>query len=262
MIRNREVLLSEIHPPTLQPRLDAEDPGIAELAANIERHGLFTPLVVTPIEGGYRLIAGNRRLKALQRLGRKSAPCRIMVVEPAEADEITIAENLIRRNLSPVEEAYAFGMYLQSTGETQEQLADALGKERTYVTRRLLLLDLDDMTLGALEENLITLSQALLLRQLDTIETRERFIEHAQKYGANTRVMQTWVANYKKEQARVRAAEDRDLEPQEYQPPREVMMACDRCGTPTNYNSLRPAYFCPKCIQATAAYRAAKEGEV
>jgi len=214
---------------------------------------------VTPEGDGYRLLAGNRRLQALHSIGAKKAACNVVEVDEALADEITIAENLIRLNLSPVEEAYAFAVYLERTGESHEKLANRLGKERTYVTRRLGLLDLDDLTLGALEDGMINLSQALLLRQVEDPDIRTRFIEHAVEYGASTRVMTYWIANYAKEQARAKAEDGRDLEPDEVHVPREVFMACDRCGDPTSYDLLRPAYLCPTCKRLLAQHRIAHE---
>ena len=261
MIENREIPLADIHPPKLQPRLAEEDDDLDELVASIAAHGLISPLAVTPTDEGYQLLAGNRRYHALQRLGWTTAPCRVIHASPELADEITIAENLIRRNLSPLEEAYAFAMYLGRTESSQEALAERMGKERTYVTRRLLLLDLDDLTLGALEDGIINLSQALILRQVEDPAMRERLVEHAQTYGANVRTMQYWVSSYNKEQTAAARAQEQGVEPAAYQPPREVYMACDRCGNPTSYATLRPVYLCPNCHHALAAYRAAKEGE-
>lgn len=261
MITNKSIPLSQIHPPRLQPRLEEDDKEIQELAASIQAQGLIAPLAVMSTGDGYQILAGNRRYKALRMIGAETVDCRVFTVDLDMGDQITIAENLIRRNLSVVEEAYAFAVYLNRTGESHEWLAGKLGKERTYVTRRLLILDLDDTTLAALEEGIINLTQALILRQLDRPEIREKLIEHAQKYGANARIMQQWVDGWKKEQAAARAADQRELQPGEYQPSREVFMACDRCGDPTSYDVLRSIYVCPPCRQATAAYRVIKEGE-
>lgn len=261
MITNLRIQLHRIKPPTLQPRLDQNDPELDELVASIKAHGLFNPLTITHDGEDFRLLAGNRRLAALKRLGMEFAPCRVLDADSDLADQVTIAENLIRRDLSPVEEAYAFAIYLDRSASTQAQLAQTLGKERTYVTRRLMLLDLDDATLGALEGGTINLSQAIILRQLDDPAVRMRFIEHADTYGANVRTMQYWVSNHLKEDARARAANGQSLTPDQIQPPRQVFMACDRCGTATPYETLRPAYLCSKCSHGLAAYRAAKAGE-
>jgi len=251
-----EIKLDLILPPRIQPRLEQDNAGIQELAASIQRHGLLSPLTVTPDGDSYRLLAGNRRLQALHSIGATTAPCN--VISPADFDpgEITLAENLIRLNLSPVEEAYAFALHLNNTGETQDELAQRLGQERTYVTRRLLLLDLDDITLGALQDGLINLSQALLLRRIEDPNVRERFIEHTQTYGANVRTMQYWITNYEKEQARAAAAGDDTQQPITFEPPRQTFMACDRCGNATAYDLLRPAYLCPDCKTNIISHRA------
>lgn len=253
------IALHLIQPPRLQPRLNENDPGIAELASSIERHGLLSPLTIIEENGQYRLLAGNRRLHALRMLGRTHASCNVVTPDPELEDEITIAENLIRLDLSPVEEAYAFAVHLDRTGQSHDALADQLGKERTYVTRRLLLLDLDDITLGAIEEGLINLSQALLLRRIDKPEIRERFIEHAVQYGANVRVMTHWINNYEREQARATAENGRELQANDIIPPREVMMTCDRCGTPTSYDAIRPLYCCKDCVRAIISHKALQE---
>lgn len=253
----QNIPLDQIKPPRLQPRLQDRDDDIQNLAASIVRHGLLSPLTVTPDGDGYRLLAGNRRRKALQSIDAQTADCNVVEVDGSLGDEITIAENLIRLDLSPVEEAYAFALHLERTGESHQELAHHLNKERTYVTRRLLLLDLDNITLGALEEGLINLSQALLLRRIDDPEIRKKFIGHANEYGANVRVMTHWVANYEKDAARIRAAEGREPTTQDIEPARQVYMECDRCGDPTSYDVLRPVYLCPGCKRLLAQHKIA-----
>lgn len=256
----RNVFLADILSPKLQPRLQENDPGIAELAASIERHGLISPLTVTPEGDQYRLLAGNRRLKALEVIGVNKAACSIVTVEEDFGAEITIAENLLRRDLSPVEEAYAFALYLNAHGATHEELAGRLGKERTYVTRRLMLLDLDDNSLGAVEDGIISLSEALLLRRVDDLEVRLKFIEHADRFGCTVRVMEYWVTNYLTQKEAIAREEGRELTPEEVHVPREVMMRCDRCSEPTRYNELQMAYVCPGCYRRMVSERLVREG--
>ncbi len=251
----KNIALTDILPPRLQPRLDETDPGIQELAASIKRHGLISPLTVTPDGDKYRLLAGNRRYKALTMIGAQKAPCVIAKVDDTIQDEITIAENLLRKDLSPVEEAYAFALYLDATECTQDDLAERIGKERTYVTRRLMLLDLDDNSLGAIEDGIITLSEALYLRRVDDPEVRLKFIEHAAKYGCTARVMEYWVTDYLKRREAIRRAEEREITADEVSVPREVMMRCDRCGNPTRYNDLQTAYLCPTCYRRLVSER-------
>lgn len=252
----QEIPLSQIRPPRLQPRLQLDSDAIEELAISIERHGLISPLTVVADDGGYRLLAGNRRYHALQRLAVSLAPCNVVDPDPLLEDEITIAENLLRLNLTPIEEAYAFALYLEQSKDSQDDLARRLGKERTYVTRRLLLLDLDDTTLGALQDGLINLSQALLLRRIADPAIRAKFIEHTEQFGANVRTMTYWVTNYLREEARAQAANEAPTTEATFQSPRQTFMGCDRCTEATAYDLIRPVYLCPKCQKAIQSFHA------
>lgn len=255
----REIPIHLILEPRLKPRLADIASDVTNLAASIKRQGLISPLVVVQEDDKYRLLAGNRRLYALRSLNRRTAECRVVIADPELQDEITLAENLQRKNLSAVEEGYAFAIYLQKTGNSHTELADNLGKERTYVTRRLMVLDLDDNSLAALEEGIINLSQALLLRRVDNAETRARFIEHAQTYGANVRVMAYWVTKWEETQAAEKARGEKGTKATDYTPPREIYMACDRCDKPTNYSQLKALYVCPACHRLIHTFRLTKE---
>jgi len=255
----REIPSHLILEPRLKPRLADISSDGAGLAASIKRQGLISPLVVIQENDKYRLLAGNRRLYALRSLNRRTAECRVVQIDPTLWDEITLVENLQRKDLSALEEGYAFAIYLQKTGDSHTELADRIGKERTYVTRRLMVLDLDDNTLAALEENIINLSQALLLRRVDDAETRARFIEHTQTYGANVRVMAYWVTKWEEAQAAQKASGEKGTRATDYTPPREIYMACDRCDEPTSYSQLKALYVCPKCHKLIHTFRLTKE---
>ena len=258
VMKIKNIALADILPPRLQPRLLESDPGIQELATSIKRHGLISPLTVTPDGDQYRLLAGNRRLQALTMIGARKAACNVISVDAGVGDEITMVENLLRKDLSAVEEAYAFALYLDATEASQDDLADKLGKERTYVTRRLMLLDLDDNSLGAIEDGIISLSEALQLRKVDDLEVRLKFIEHAVKYGCTARVMEYWVTNYLQQSEAIRRSEAREMGAEEVQVPREVMMRCDGCSTPTPYGELETMYMCVACKRRILTERLVK----
>jgi len=260
-MRVKNIPLEQIKPPRLDPRLSLDEAAIEELAQSIKRHGLISPLTVTPDDGGYRLLAGRRRYLALKLIEAKSAPCVVVEAPDELQDEITIVENLLRQDLSPVEEAYALALYLNRFECTQQELAERLGKDRTWVTKRLALLDLDEHTLGAIEQGVITMSEALELRRVDDLEVRHKFIEHAAKYGCTVQLMRYWVAGYLKQKATLEAEEGRSPQAHEVEAPREVYMACDRCGKATSYTSLKAAYLCPECFRLMALQRLAQEGQ-
>ncbi len=135
---------SLIVPNPNQPRRIFDDAKIDELASSIEASGMLQPLVVRATAGGYELIAGERRLRAAQRLGLSEVP--IIIHETADPSSLLLAliENLQREDLNPVEEAAAFAELQEQFNLTQEQVAERVGRSRSAVANSLRLLSLPD----------------------------------------------------------------------------------------------------------------------
>ena len=135
---------SLIVPNPNQPRRVFDDAKIDELARSIEASGMLQPLVVRTTAGGYELIAGERRLRAAQRLELSEVP--IIIHETADLNSLLLAliENLQREDLNPVEEAAAFAELQEQFNLTQEQVAERVGRSRSAVANSLRLLSLPD----------------------------------------------------------------------------------------------------------------------
>ncbi|MEQ8353768.1 MAG: ParB/RepB/Spo0J family partition protein [Leptospiraceae bacterium] len=127
------IRLDRIHPSEEQPRKD-RTLGVDELAESIKKDGLLSPIVVTRAGEGYRIIAGERRFHALNRLGWKEAECRIISREERDYYRIAIIENLQRENLSAQEEAEALLRLKQQESYSDAELAQLVGKSRNYIT--------------------------------------------------------------------------------------------------------------------------------
>ncbi len=114
-----------------------------ELAASVREKGVITPLLVSRrSDGGYQLIAGERRWRAAQKAGLERVPVVVREATPVEALELALVENIHRTDLNPIEEATAYQHLLEQSGATQEELAKRLGKDRSSVTNMLRLLRL------------------------------------------------------------------------------------------------------------------------
>jgi ParB family chromosome partitioning protein len=125
------------------PRRRFDEQALSELAASIGQHGVLQPLVVTTHDGGYTLIAGERRYRAAKLAGLAQVP--VSVRDASEhAIELAVDENLHRRDLDPVEEAHAFQTILQSGRLSKKALAERVSKTPQYVNERLRLLDLPE----------------------------------------------------------------------------------------------------------------------
>lgn len=138
-----EVMLSEIEPNRDQPRKDFDEKALSELADSIKKHGLLQPILVrTKPNGGYEIIAGERRWRACRMAELRTVPVVIREMDEREVMEVALIENLQREDLNAVEEAMGYRSLMVSYGLTQEQVAEAMGKSRSAVANTLRLLEL------------------------------------------------------------------------------------------------------------------------
>ena len=133
-----------VEPNPEQPRRAFDEEELASLAESIRLHGLLHPIVVQRADSGYRLVAGERRLRAAQRAGVSAIPA--IVRPPAESArhwlEAALTENLQRSDLNPIEEAAAYGRLADTFGLSHEAIAMRLGRSRSSVTNAIRLLGL------------------------------------------------------------------------------------------------------------------------
>jgi ParB family chromosome partitioning protein len=140
-----EVDVDLITPNEYQPRLRPEDAHLDELAQSIRTNGVIQPIVVRRVENGYRIIAGERRWRAAQRAGLTRVPVYIKEVaagENAQLLEMALIENIQREDLNPIDEATAYEKLSTEFNMTQEDIAAAVGKDRSSVANHLRLLKL------------------------------------------------------------------------------------------------------------------------
>jgi ParB family transcriptional regulator, chromosome partitioning protein len=126
-----------------QPRKSFDEEALADLAASIERHGLMQPITVKQLEDGdrYLLVAGERRFRAFERLGRETIPAIITTGDP---DELVLIENLQRENLKPIEEAEALKRLAEIHSYTQEDLGAVVKKTKSAISMTLKVLELPE----------------------------------------------------------------------------------------------------------------------
>jgi ParB family chromosome partitioning protein len=136
-----EIDLAKIAPNPDQPRKTFKQDSLRELAATIEKHGLIQPVTVQKAASGdgFVLVAGERRLRAFELLGRTSIPA---ILTTGNSEEIALIENIQREDLDPLEEAHALKLMIERHGYTQEQLSAVIGKAQNTISQTLNLLEL------------------------------------------------------------------------------------------------------------------------
>jgi ParB family transcriptional regulator, chromosome partitioning protein len=139
----KKIPIDQIVPNRFQPRTVFDENKIEELARTIHTHGIIQPIVVRELDGDrYELIAGERRWRAVQKLGWETVPAIVKNMTDTETASVALIENLQREELSPIEEAIAYGRLIELHNLTQEALAQRLGKGQSTVANKLRLLKL------------------------------------------------------------------------------------------------------------------------
>lgn len=173
----RQILIADIEANPFQPR-KAFDPGeLAELAASLKASGLLQPITVRSTtrpgagRGGatrsrFELLAGERRLRAAAHLGWTDIPAIVREVDDRTALTLALVENLQRTDLNPIEEAEGYAQLLQGFSLTQQEVADAVGKDRSTVANILRLLHLPAPVRGMVRDGQLTLGHARALLAL------------------------------------------------------------------------------------------------
>jgi ParB/RepB/Spo0J family partition protein len=143
-------------------RVDADKRAYEELKKSIESQGIIQPLILRPIENGYRVVAGHRRLSAARDVGLTEVPAEIKEMTDAEAVEQQLVENLMRVDIDAVEEASGY-FRLAEMGMSKKKLAERIGKSQSHITQRLKLLELPASVLAAVKADKLPVSRALEL---------------------------------------------------------------------------------------------------
>lgn len=149
--------INEIEPNRDQPRKHFDEAALSELADSIALHGVIQPLLVRPIsDGGYQLIAGERRWRASRLAGLTEVPVVIREMTDSEAMELALIENLQREDLNPIEEAEGYKLLMDTYSLTQSEAAERVGKSRPAVANAMRLLSLPKEVLDLIKEGRIS----------------------------------------------------------------------------------------------------------
>lgn len=158
------VNINDIEPNRDQPRKFFDDEALKELSDSIAMHGIIQPLLVRPLsDGGYQLIAGERRWRASRMAGLTQVPVVVREMTDMEAMELALIENLQREDLNPIEEAEGYKLLMDTYSFTQEQAAEKVGKSRPAVANAMRLLVLPQEVLDMVKQGIISSGHARTL---------------------------------------------------------------------------------------------------
>ena len=200
--------ISEIEPNRSQPRHDFNEESLRELADSIAAHGVLQPLLVRPLpEGGYQLVAGERRWRASRMAGLFEVPVIIRELSDSETMQISMIENLQRENLNPVEEALGYKTLIDEYGFTQDELSKTVGKSRPVITNALRLLKLSQEILDMLRNGEITTGHARALLSIDNADEQLRIAQLIVKNDLTVRDIERIAKSINEQKGEHQAAE-------------------------------------------------------
>lgn len=182
------VKLHEIEPNKDQPRKSFDDEALAELADSISQHGVIQPLLVRPLpDGGYQIIAGERRWRAAHMAGLDEVPVLVKEITQSEIMELALVENLQREDLNPIEEAEGLQTLIETYGMTQEEAAKRVGKSRPAVANTMRLLLLPPTVLQFVREGQLSAGHARALLALSDDEKIKMLASEIGEKGLSVR---------------------------------------------------------------------------
>lgn len=170
-----------------QPRQAFDPERLQELAESIKHQGVLQPIVVRRQQGGFELIAGERRLRAAQMAGCQTIPALIKGVDDREMLVLALLENLQREDLNPIEEARAYQRLQTEFQLRQEDVAQYVGKDRSSIANALRLLKLPQALQADIEAGLLTMGHARALLALETEDAQLRVRDQILAEGFSVR---------------------------------------------------------------------------
>jgi ParB family chromosome partitioning protein len=183
----RDIEIDLIRPGHQQPRTTFDEAKLAELAQSIRTSGIIQPLLVRPLGGLFELVAGERRWRAAQLAGLSRIPAIIRDIPDDRLLELALIENIQRQELNPIEEANAYKRLIESLNLTQDEVAQRVGRDRTFVTNYLRILRLPLEIQLLLEREKLTFGHARALLGLGDVILQRRYAQKIVKHNWSVR---------------------------------------------------------------------------
>ena len=243
----RKIKLELIDRPEDIVRMEINPDSLQELVLSIQERGLRQPIEVTPREGRFLIVFGDRRFLAHKILKKADILCR---VEEMEDDQVLIdraIENLQDVNLTPFEEGHQYKGLVEKAGMSLEEVSRRVGKSPGVVQRRMDIMRMPESFQKALHAGHISISAAEELWSCPDAGRREYFLNMAVEHGVSRDVARLWVQDFKKEKRRGDVAGVNGGGPSPVYEDAPIYRACDFCKGPVEYKDLVELRICKGC---------------
>ncbi|MCH7492058.1 ParB/RepB/Spo0J family partition protein [Patescibacteria group bacterium] len=206
-----QLAVDRIQPNPYQPRQNFNREALEDLTNSIKVHGIIQPLVVLETEGGYQLIAGERRLRAAKLLGKSKVPAIVRKASDQEKLELALVENVQRENLNPIERAHGYQQLIDEYSLTQEEVAKKVGQSRAAVSNTIRLLTLAEEIQKAVVDSKITEGHAKVLLSVTSEKERHKLFSDILHNKLSVRITASRVPGFSSSQPNKYATKDPNL---------------------------------------------------
>jgi len=201
----QEIGIDSISPNPYQARTVWDQQELEDLAESIKTNGVIQPIIVRPADGGFELIAGERRFRAAKLASLTTIPALVRRATDQQLLELALIENIHRADLNPVERAKCYQSYLSTFSLTQAEAAQRLGEDRSVIANYLRLLDLPNEIKQMLAHRQLTMGHARAIIALPTDELRRKLANRAMAGRLSVREVERLVRRYLTGTGRVKA---------------------------------------------------------
>jgi len=199
------ISVSEIEANPKQPRHDFDEQSLQELAASVKRHDIIQPITVSKLASGrYRLVSGERRLRAAKMAGLKDIPAYVRQANDQQLLELALLENLQREDLNAMEISLSYKRMMDELTLTQEQVAETMGKDRSTVTNYIRLLKLPPDIQVAVRSGELSMGHARALINVDTVDKQLYIFHEIKNKALSVRQTEALVRNLYKQSGGVK----------------------------------------------------------
>jgi ParB family chromosome partitioning protein len=208
--RSLDVDTDLLRPNQFQPRTSMDEAKIDELARSIRVNGIIQPIVVRKVDGGYEIVAGERRWRAAQRAGLLKIPVVVRDIAEDRLLAVALIENIQREDLNPIEEAHAYRRLGEDYQLTQEQIAEAVGKDRSSIANYMRLLKLPQEVRASVGSGALSMGHARALLGLTDDSSQLRLARDVVAKHLSVRETEALVKKAS-EPVRIKPAADKDV---------------------------------------------------
>lgn len=246
----KQIPIDKLRTGTHDTRLEIDDEGINDLAASIYRIGIIVPLLVCPDGDNYCIISGHRRFAAALRVGLSDLPCCVREDSGPVATEISIAENLFRADLTPLEQATAIKDIIDQKIMDIQQIAAAMHRSLHWVSAQLDILNWPADILEVIHNGMLSVSAASNLAFVEDKTYREFLLRNAVEQGATARTTAAWLQAWRAAMPPEKAITQPAVGTGDRATPALPQALCIVCNQLLRTDALAMVLICTGCLNA------------